>query len=335
MLSDSLYDPPVYFGYFEDGTLLYYQQENGTVTFYTFDSLKKQISEIGSIERYVLDTGVTAMLEDSLYFYAGILDSQNEIRNTLFSIDLSNKTISSHENPDLSLPGINAYSFGDSIATLKNKRDGNVIETYLDFYNIKNETWEKRLSNEFNEVDKTGSALYVMYSDENNLYFIQDIYTNQGKCDRYLIQYDRSFSEKKKIPLQGELLDFIENSNARIVELKIWGDYLYLRDLSGSGFLGKIEAEGIDELKTSRKFICAASLYPDSPPVFFIRDSNMVFVLDVNTGELSEFTLKARDGHSISQIWSTDNGIFISAWNETRLYHQIFSSYSEISELEI
>ena len=89
--------------------------------------------------------------------------------------------------------------------------------------------------------------------------------------------------------MRGDVLDFFEHS-ARIVELKIWGDYLYLRDLSGSGFLGKIDDDGIDEIKTSKKFICAASLYPDSPPVFYIRDSNMVFVLDVNSGELLEFS---------------------------------------------
>ena len=296
--------------------------------------IKKQISEIGSIERYVLDTGVTALLDDRLYFFAGILDSQNEIKNTLFSIDLRNKEISSHENPDLSLPGINAYSFGDSIATLKNVRDGNIIETFVDIYNPRNGTWEKRLSNEFNEADKTGSALYVMSTDENYLYVIQDIY-DAGECYSYLVQYDRSFTEKKKLSLQGDLLEFIENSNGRIVELKIWGDFLYLRDLSGSGFLGQFEADGINELKTSSKFICATSLYPDSPPVFFIRDSNMVFVLDISTGELSEFPLKTREGHSISQVWSTENGLFISVWDETRLYLQIFSSFSEISELII
>ena len=60
MISNSRLNQPVYFGFFENGDLLYYQEESGTLTFYTYNAEHGK-KEIGTIENFFLDTGSSVL----------------------------------------------------------------------------------------------------------------------------------------------------------------------------------------------------------------------------------------------------------------------------------
>jgi|GEM_PF-3264389 len=335
VLSDSLQKPPVYFGFFDDNNLLYYQEDNSKVTFFIYDNKIGETLELGTIENYILDTGFTTLVNNRLYYYAGIINHEGEIRNTLFSIDMQSHEISRHDNPDMSLPGVNVFSSGKNVVTLKNERANEIITTYLEFYNTDKSTWEKNLVNKFNELSKTGSALYVMYADDTHIYIIQDVYEQNGKYESYFIQYNQLLEEEKRILLKDDVASFIQAGNGRIIELKIFDDYLYLRDLSGNGFLGKIEQDKIEKVMSADQFLPAASLYHNAMPIFFIREDLTLFALDTKTGELTEYLLNSEEGHSIAQVWHCNDQFLIIAWDESRLQMQYFVDFKELEQLEI
>ncbi|MEY8332475.1 hypothetical protein AALB53_05095 [Lachnospiraceae bacterium 47-T17] len=334
MISNSRFNQPVYFGFFKNGDLLYYQEESGTLTFYIYNTEYGK-KEIGTIENFFLDTGSSVLLDNRLYFYITVSEGDDSYKNILYDFDLENQKIMKHEKKDNSLPGINVFAIGDSVVTLKNERYGDRIETYLDFFNPISNTWKKACSSEFYESRKEGSALYAMYADGNMISIIQDIYDENGDYTCYFVQYNETLDEIRRIRLQGDIERFLKTGKGRVNELMVFDDYIYLRNLSSQAFLGKLTGDEVIKIKEENQLIAAATFYPERDVFFFYRFGNAYLVLDKESGTLEEYPLKVKKNHDLLHIYYAGGHFLIIGGKNLCLDIQYFRERDELSELRI
>ena len=335
ILSNDERNPLVYFGLLSNGEFLYYQTEDGAAAFYSYNSIDGNTTSIGKVDNYYLDTGSAVLLNNRLYFYATISGVNNSLKNVLFNIDISNKKINRNEKDDNSLAGLYIYQLSDSVISLKTERNEDIVTTYLELFNAKNETWTRFGVNEFNEELRTGSALYVMYADGDHAFVIQDIYDQSGICESYFVQYDDSMNEQQRILLQGDVKNFLTNGRGRITEMKVWHDFVYLKNISSSGFLGQIEGTSIIEIKQDNEFITASTLYINDEPLFYTRQGDRYFTLNMESGLLNENQVRAEDEHCFLQVWTANESIAIVVQSAHGPDIQCFGKRKNLSQLMI
>ena len=333
VISEDIMNPAVYLGLLKNSNLIYYQIEDNSAIIYEYDFKKEKGEKIGEIENYYLDTGTAAAIDDHLYFYAAIVED-GQIKNRLFDIDLNKKEILQHNEKDNSLAGLTTHAIQNKIITIKNERDDDNIMTYFDVFYIENQTWQKYNVNMYNEKNRIGSALSIMCTTENSVYVIEDIYNDVGDYDSFLLQYDSNMVEIKRILIEGEMKKFIREGKGRITELHIWNDqYIYLKNLSSYGFLGRIKDEGITEIRQEVEFLAANSIYCDDSPLFYQRREDCFYVFDEKEDQLSTIRLKKREHNTVLMAMTAGKKVAVIIWQEGGVLREVVNERENLSEV--
>lgn len=323
VLSDLTKKSSEYLGLLDDNTLLYYLIGSENVPYYNYNFNTQENTKLGEVKSFYLDVGSAALIENNLYFY---ITKKNQ-ENVLCHIDLKENKLTELQRKDNSLYGLYCYPLKNSVVTLKNERNDNNIITYFDLYNTNTKTWERFHENIFNENEREGSAIYVMYADGERLYSIEDQYENK-EAKSYFVIYNSDLQEENRFLLPNELLSFM--SEYRVTEMQILDNFFYLKNTSNNGFVGYIENNTIKKIHIGEKLLLSKSLNPKDEWVFYTHDTNQYFTLDIKDKKLIEHYTTEPYVFKWS-VSSKDAIVFIVQHNDTA--RQICVKKSDLSKL--
>lgn len=297
--------------YLDDNSLLYYVVNEGTAHFYRmFADESATTVKVGTIEGYYLDAGSVALYDNKVFFYATILDNE-VLENQLFSIDLETNDLNQYIFQDGSLYGLRVYVIENQIVTLKNVVNGDVITTYIETFQPDSNKWKIVIKGEYNSNDRTGDAIYGFYADGKYLYTIEDRY-NDKLSKSFFVTYDSSFNKIREIELNDDALKFLQNGNGRLIELYINGEYIYLRNISNQGFIGKITSEHIEGVLEENGMIPVIDIYNREEKLYFTRRSNRLYSFKYMTNGWERLKV---DGSEIEllQLFSNHENLIVLA----------------------
>lgn len=297
----------------DDGSVICadFLSEQGAQYFrYHLDS--DTLEEVGAIENFALNISGMVQVDDGLYFFANVEENGSDT-NTLFRIDIENNTLESYSHHDGSVAMIPVFLYGDHVATMKNVVDGDRIYTFVEWYDPEEDTWHQEHLHCYNSDTRTGSAIVLMYSDDHSLYLLLDRYTAPGVYDTWLVQYDFAGKELQSLILPSEIRELFQQG--RLFKMVIRNEFIYITDVSGYGYVGKIEAGTISPIHAEDAMVLSATITPsERKMVFFVRWTQSGYVLDTETGEFSPFTLDLPDQQSICNLLVHGDRIVINCY---------------------
>lgn len=314
-------ESPVFLALMEDNSVLFYLSDGDKISIYLYDG-EKILRRIGNIDNYYLDTGVTALLKGHVYMYATLVDNMGRTYNALCDIDVKLGTVTIMDKEYDTLPGVNVYATEEDIVSLKTSRTNDEIITYIDKYNPETKTWRKISEKAFNESKQSGEAINAICTDgEGNIYSLEDYYDEDGKCTHHLTKYDNTYEQNYRKKLKGACNAFVDNTENRIVELKVFDKFLYLRDLSSNGFIGSI-VDDMTAIQSGEEIMAAISSIDAQEMLFYIRGTEKAYLIDTENNKLTPLEMDLQKDSTLLQIWTNRDSYLVvtidDEWKQTQ-----------------
>lgn len=304
---------------------IYSTIEDDILTIEKYNISSGNTSIIGEIDNFYLSTKNVVNINNTLYFYAGIADESSAVaENKLFAVNLKNNSIEEYSNSDNSVVGIITIQFGNNIATFKNIVEENIITSFVEVFHTSTKEFTKHEINIYDSTANSGSAIYGAYGDNEYLYVLKDVYVD-GVVTTYIETYDIEMNKINELIVDDIVKGLVFNS--RIVEMAIWGNITYFRNINGGVFIGQIENNKINPILTDQNIELALSNEPFSFPVFFSRSDNKVFGVNTETGEISVYE-PIIENYSINYLIG-DNNNYIIQYNSNITSDSLYYFYGE------
>ncbi len=291
-----------------DKDFIYLNLSEEGASYYRYHLLNHQKTLLGKIDNFYLATKSSALIDGKLYFYAAENDGTN-ISNTLFCIDCVKNELKAYRNQDDSLAGISTYKWNKDIITLKNRRDGNKITTYLDIFDTDLKTWTQKNVHLVDMDTHTGSAIFALYADKDTLYVLHDDLNGKDNVLTTLRAYNGNMEEIRTIPVDDKLKDYIFSS--RIQEIAIFGEYIYMNNLSNDALWGKILEDRIEPLMKKTDLALALNQQAPDVPFLYVRWSNQCYLPDEKTGDLFPIELSVGNGYVLRCVLADKEHILL------------------------
>lgn len=301
-----------------DDSFIYLSVNEGAATYYRHYINDNKIITLGTIDNFLLSTKNTVLIDNVLYFYASVIESDTEdTSNILFGIDLSRNKMNTYKNDDEALAGILTYQFDEDIITLKNIVDDGIVTTYLDVFDINSKSWRQENINVVNQETHEGSAIFGLYGNKESVYVLHDDWSGgKGNIKTTLKVYDTEMNEVQTVNLDNDLRDYILSS--RIQEIAIFGEYIYIYNTSNNGLLGKIVENNIEPIIKERNLELSMNQTSTNNPLFYVRRSNKCYLLDEETGNIDTLNLKIGNGYYIRCILTDEVNVLLVCSSEDK-----------------
>lgn len=332
-LEDHTYNPiinsgkenfDVYSIFLDDSFIYFTFVSDDCVTFYRHYFKDNRVIEIGSVPNYVFNIGFHALIQDKLFFYITVAESisdvfeENKYENILYAIDIDKNTMEKISAESEYLPGAIIHSSGDIIVTRQSKRsDNNILTTFIELFDVNSGKVLKK-SDEHILDDNTNIGSYIMNTCtyNNYIYALIDERFEDGTNEPDIYVFDNDFNLVRTINM-GSVSDKI--MAARVGTMEIYKDFVFMSNYSDFSFIGTIENDTIKPL-IEEQFIDIALQYSEEyPPIFFVRGTNRVIMLDCENKKLEQIELKLPEEYMIQFMMSTEENAFITlfAYSET------------------
>jgi hypothetical protein len=302
-------------GLYED-KLLYaeYSETNRTEEmFYILDFKKGVIQKVGTIEGVVMGGGSKVLLNDILYFHMCTHDD-GKLANVLYALDLSNNEITPiYQNyytkklPPLINVANNLYAW-----------QGNETDSTYDSFleKIDEAGTSIRVTLKPNDIisSKADSDIYgILYvdSDRENMYALEKIISEQD-IKHYITKYTSDFACVHICDISSVFTDYaITDSISRFYT---FGDYFFLSDYSDKSIIGRCNGDEAEVLLCEKNLAYAVnSKKNDGNEIFYIRRTNDIYQLNLQSGNLEELDYDFDNDNSvIRNIFVCDNKVIIA-----------------------
>jgi hypothetical protein len=306
-----------------DGSLIYFGVDGTVAKYYRHYIDDNKTVLVGTIDNFYLSGRGTAIIDDKLYFYACVILNTHETSNDLFCIDLSDNTLKKYEKDDESLGGIPTLEFNKKVLTLKNEVSGDIITTFIDEFDVESKTWNKQIINTYQKSNNLGSAIYSVYGNDEALYVLYDeCLGGNGNTIKKLKIYDKDMKEVRSLDIDrtkfGDVFRF------RIMEMAVFGDYIYIYNVSNYAVLGKIGETSITPIIFERDLEVAPGQIDSMNPLFFVRYTNKCYSLEAETGEITQIDAQIGNDYSIMYMLSDMNDIAVLFYADDKPYYMYY-----------
>ena len=288
-----------------DNEIIYNYIQDDVLVLGTFDIDTKTETDMISVSNFYISTGITAVVGETVYLPVTLNTNEHQI----VKMDLSTNSTevlftekNSYPNDIISTTDEKIYMF----STISND-DG--TQTYLiRYYNYLSNKMDICVSKKSSD----GERIEAFACNNGNLYVIVSKFNNVN-----IEIYDYYGNLVKTIYFDDELIDNILSNG--IVQFYCLGDYVYLRNYSDYGAIGKIEDSHVKSLLLSKQLRIAYKNKNtnDLYYAFFIRESNEVYILDTQNDVLNKTVLDLSKDESIRNAISDGNKIVISVLDES------------------
>lgn len=314
--------------------IIYYAlTENNALSFSSYDIMTGEKNKIGSIPNFLINNDSSAIIGDSIYFFTTTGTTEN-YSVKLFEINLIKNRLTerSSENLYQSLAYIKATNNG--VISLKGNLHKDIGETYIELFNSENNDSNIIVKKTLDVTTGKGEVIKSIAYSDLEIYAILNK-TNENN-EFYLNKYNGEGLELESVNI-ANLKGILENQN--IDELKVMGDYVFIRNFSGAAVIGEIVDGHVSPIVSSEYGLDVAL---DSVGeglnnyLFFEREGTNMFMLDMEKKELLKVKLNIDDEYSKFGYLVADeeNNVLVSLKSEEGAQKMYYINVMEYIEVE-
>lgn len=283
-----------------ENKMLYQSIDTGSTTFFVLDLHNNETTKIGTISNYVMDNGAVVVIGDSVYTYITISDEEGQTQNVLYRLCYSDMSMEQLYVDKVCAPLISLYRVPSGFLALKVSDS----KTYFDHFNESNHS-----SNTVLEAPKGETFVTATVSDDT-LFVFAYAQNSTGGYDYFIRKYSLDGYNALGVISLDNIEEYI--AQARISEMDIWGDYLFLNNYSNTGLISIIAEDG--SVSAQHKISNVAKLTLDAEDrdsLFYVRQSSTYYVFNAISGDLQQMELSVDDGYLIRSMFADGENVVV------------------------
>ena len=279
---------------------------------------------IGTIEDYVFNLGLFTVTNNHVYFYvttaisAESVFENNTYKNNIYSVELKSNSFELVYSESECLPGALLHSTDKYLVSRQSERDeNNVLSTYIELYDL--ETAAVVNSSKVFCLDDSrnvGEYMINICTDNGFIYALVDTRYEDGSNEALLYKYDIDFNVVSAIDMKN-ISDYI--LKARVGNMNINNDIVYMKNYSGDAFIGRIIENSIVPL-IKQQYLEVAVNYFDDVPLYYQRTGSTLYQFDFSTSELQKITLQTSNDFIIKNVLINGNNSLITMFTYETSY---------------
>lgn len=293
----------------EDTIVYDYFNDDDEFVIGCYDIESKNLSDVICVDGFYISSGLPAVIEDSVILPVTLYTNEHK----LLMINADSNTSDTIFN-DYNSSAIDVVStMNTAIYMLSTIRDNSIETSYIRKYNETTNKMDICIKKEF--VNNTGEQIIAFACSNERIYVI----VNQiEEDDTYIEIYDdKNYDLIGKLYFDSELRNDVSENG--IIQFYCFNDYIYVRNFSDYGAIGKIEN---DQVKTVLNLYNLRIAYngrntQDNYYGFFLRGGKDFYILDVDTDILYQTNLGLSQDESFRNVLSNGNDICICILDET------------------
>lgn len=313
-----------------DDEIVYSYVDNGDVLVIgCYETSSKKKSDITRVEGFYISSGIPAVINDTVMLPVTL--NTNEHKLLMVNVDSGTSEIAFSEFNSYPIDTVSAMN--TDVYMLSTMKDDVAATSYIRKYNKNTGNMDICIEKQFTSA---GEQIAAFACGNENVYVM--VYNMDTENDTYIEIYDGdNFNLLGKLYFDSELQNFVSDNG--IVEFYCYDSYIYIRNYSDCGVIGKIEN---NQIKTFLDFPNLRMSHnckntPDNYYGFFVRSGKDFYFLDIYTDTLYKTSLELLQDESIRSVISDGNNICISIMDErdTESFttkKTIMTDYNELKE---
>ena len=293
---------------FDDAVVYNYIDESGALVIGNYDFSSKNYSDTAGVEEFYISSGKPAVIDDSIILPITL----NTNEHKLLRVNSDSNTFEMIFNEFNSYPMDIVLAMNTDIYMLSTKKDDLATTTYIRKYNENTGNMDICIEKQFTDI--AGEQITAFACSNENIYVL--VNNMEGENDAHIEIYDgKTYDLLDKVYFVSEL-NFVSNNG--IVEFYCFDGYIYIRNFSDYGVIGKIEN---DQIKTVLELPNLRMAYngkntQDDYYGFFVRGGREFYLLDVHADILYKTSLEPSQDESIRNAISDGKNVCISILDE-------------------
>lgn len=298
-----------------DNKMFYQTIDINSSTFCALDLVNGKTTAITTLSNYVMDSGSAVVSGDSVYKYITVADDNGYPQNELYHISCSDFSMERIFVDKECAPLISLYQVPVGLLALKISDS----KTYFDLFTESNQS-----SNVVLEAPKSETFVTATVSDDT-LFVFAYAQDSNGGYDYFIRKYTLDGYDEMGVISLDNIEKYIVQ--ARIAEMDVLGDYLFLNNYSNAGLISVINEDG--SVSSQHEISNIARLPSDIDTrnaLFYVRQSNTYYVFDTISGDLQQMELSIDNGYLIRSMFADGNNVVV----KTRInYENKMEEYNE------
>lgn len=311
-----------------DNNIVYFKYaDNDTViSYFNYDMDTDTTYKLGDIKNPYINSGEVAQIEKKLYFYMNemVSDDNNpdgKLETTLYEIDIEANTLQSIITDQIDKTLVYIDVLDDNIVSFKGRNENNYGIGYIDSIDVNKKRKEQSqkeilLSAKYDNDKGEGNLIYNFTQSNNFLYTLEAKVVDVEKRIFTIKQYDSKGKFVREIELEKAITDILKGE--RVSNLKIVGQYAFIRTFSGAGVLCDISnnvavARLIDNEELDVAY-GAENGKEANHILIYSRNKGDMWLLDIKTSTLYSLDVNFENIEYV--VIDNTTNILISAFND-------------------
>lgn len=274
-----------------------------------YDIESKTLSDVICVDGFYISSGLPAVIDNSVIFPVTLYTNEHKL--LLINADSNTSDTIFNEYNSSSIDMVSTMN--TDIYMLSTIRDNSTETSTIRKYNENTNKMDICIEKEF--ANNTGEQIIAFACNNERIYVI----VNQIEAyDTYIEIYDdKNYDLIGKLYFDSELEHDVSEDG--IVQFYCFDDYIYVRNFSDYGAIGKIEN---GQVKTLLNLYNLRIAYngrntQDNYYGFFLREGQDFYILDVDTDTLYQTNAGLSQDESFRNVLSNGNDICICILDET------------------
>lgn len=293
----------------EDSIVYDYIKDDGALVIGCYDIASKRQSDIMCEDEFYISSGLPGIIGNSVILPITLNTNEHE----LLMIDADSDTsevLFDEFNP---YPIDTVSIINTDIYMLSSMGDDSTVTTCIRKYNENTDNMDICIRKGL--TDNTGEQIVAFDCNNEKIYVtVKQIET--GDDTHIEIYDDQNYDLLGKLYFDRELYDLVSTND--IVQFYCFGDYVYIRNYSDYGAIGKIENGQVKTILSLPDLRIAynGGNTQDNYYGFFVRSDRDFYLLDVYADTLYQTNLGLSQDESVRNAISNGNDICISVLDE-------------------
>lgn len=294
----------------EDVIVYDYFNDDDALVIGCYDMESKNLSDVICVDGFYISSGLPAVIDNSVILPVTLYSNEHKL--LMINADSNTSDTIFDDNNSSSIDMVAAMN--TAIYMLGTIRDHSTETSYIRKYNEKTDKVDICVEKEF--ANNTGEQIMAFACSNERIYAI--VNQMEAEKDTYIEIYDdKNYDLTKKLYFDSELKKVVSENG--IVQFYCFGDYIYVRNFSDYGVIGKIENDQVKTLLNLYKLRIAYNgrNTEDNYYGFFLREGKDFYILDVDTDTLYQTDLGLSQDESFRNVLSNGSDICICVLDET------------------
>ena len=292
----------------DDAVVYNYIDDDGALVIGRYVLSSKRQSDIVSVEEFYISSGKPTVIDNSVILPVTLNTNEHKLLMVNADSDTSEMIFSEFNSYPMDAVSV----MNTDIYMLSTMKDDVATATYIRKYNENTGDMDICIEKQFTDI--AGEQITAFACSNESIYVL--VNNMEGENDAHIEIYDgKTYDLLGKVYFESEL-NFVSNNG--IAEFYCFDGYIYIRNFSDYGVIGKIENNQIKtvlELPNLRMAYNGKNTQDDYYG-FFVRGGREFYLLDVHADILYKTSLELSQDESIRNAISDGKNVCISILDE-------------------